>query len=57
MALDVSSSFWIRPCETHVSPLASVPPQVEQDEQIEREDGDQWDLCSEKHIEGLDSPR
>lgn len=54
MAPDVSSSFWIGPCETHVSPLAPVPPQVEQDEQIESKDGDQWDLWLKRHIEGLD---
>lgn len=53
MALDISSSFWIRSCETHVSPLTSVPPQVEQDEQVESKDGDQGDLSLKGLVELL----
>lgn len=53
MALDISSSFWIQPCETHVSPLTSIPPEVKQDEEIESKDGDQWDLHLERHVERL----
>lgn len=53
MALDISSSFWIQPYETHVSPLTSIPPQVKQNEEIESKDGDQWDLHLERHVERL----
>lgn len=51
MALYVSSSFRIQSCETHVSPLTPVPPQVEQDANVESKYGDQWDLFEERLVE------
>lgn len=48
MALNISPSFRVRPREPHVPPLLPVPPQVEQDADVERVDGDQRNLFWKK---------